>query len=256
MKNNKDYTGNQYKYLSSQAYEWFMSSKGAELRRIEYKLIECTLQRLNGLTACLTGFSEQSSFTLKSNQRVFLLGSLQASNAPVRSDIHFWPVKSKSMDVVLLHHSLEWSQQPQRILREACRVLAPGGEIVVVGFNPLSLLSVSRFFSSYYPKALRQARLYSVSVVNEWLNTLGFSCESVHFSLRAAPLRYASPEGDFSLQKGIFGQLPIGGIFVLVAIKEQCGLIMNEDAWKQESKSLVRASYACNARQKAGKYGL
>ena len=54
------------------------------------------------------------------------------------------PLASHSMDLVVLPHVLEFSEHPHQILREAERVLRPEGQIVISGFNPLSLWGMKR----------------------------------------------------------------------------------------------------------------
>ena len=57
------------------------------------------------------------------------------------------PVVSGSMDVVLLHHALDFAEHPHNVLREATRVLRPNGYLVVVSFNPASLWGVYKRFT-------------------------------------------------------------------------------------------------------------
>lgn len=55
---------------------------------------------------------------------------------------HLWseyenlPIASNCVDVVILHHVLEFSSRPHELLREANRVLTDGGHILVVSFKP------------------------------------------------------------------------------------------------------------------------
>lgn len=48
------------------------------------------------------------------------------------------PLSEESFDLVWLQHALETATQPDVLLAEACRVLAPGGLLVVSGVHPLS----------------------------------------------------------------------------------------------------------------------
>ncbi len=43
----------------------------------------------------------------------------------------------------MLPHVLEFAAEPHRILREVERVLVPEGQVVIAGFNPLSLWGAS-----------------------------------------------------------------------------------------------------------------
>ncbi len=58
-------------------------------------------------------------------------------NAQLRQgDIYALPVDRKSCDLVLLHQVLHFLDDPARALREASRVLAPGGRLLVADFAP------------------------------------------------------------------------------------------------------------------------
>ena len=94
-----------------------------------------------------------------------------------------------SFDVVTMWHSLEHVHRPLAILREAYRLLVPGGKIVVATPNLESLpfywfgsswfgLDLPRHLTHFTPKALR-----------EMLETAGFRVESVRMLRHADWLR-------------------------------------------------------------------
>ncbi|MCQ4062135.1 class I SAM-dependent methyltransferase, partial [Klebsiella pneumoniae] len=49
------------------------------------------------------------------------------------------PFESQSLDMIVLPHVLEFSEDPHQLLREVERVLMPEGRVVITGFNPMSL---------------------------------------------------------------------------------------------------------------------
>ncbi len=53
------------------------------------------------------------------------------------------PFVDNSIDCVLLTHALDQSDNPHGLLREAIRVLRYEGQLIIVGFNPWSLLKLS-----------------------------------------------------------------------------------------------------------------
>ena len=53
-----------------------------------------------------------------------------------QGDIYALPVARNTADFVLLHQVLHYLEDPGRALREAARVLAPGGRLIVVDFAP------------------------------------------------------------------------------------------------------------------------
>ena len=51
-----------------------------------------------------------------------------------------------SLDLIVLPHALEFTDDPHLMLREAYRVIRPEGQIVIAGFNPFSLFGAKRYF--------------------------------------------------------------------------------------------------------------
>ena len=88
-------------------------------------------------------------------------------------DFHALPIASNSTDLLVLPHVLEFSDEPHQILREVERILIPEGQVVVVGFNPLSLWGLKRRFdrSGEYPW---NGSYLSMNRLKDWLKLLGF----------------------------------------------------------------------------------
>lgn len=53
-----------------------------------------------------------------------------------QGDIYALPVERNSVDLAVMHQVLHYLDDPARALREAARVLAPGGRLLVVDFAP------------------------------------------------------------------------------------------------------------------------
>jgi len=91
------------------------------------------------------------------------------------------PLPDNSVDFILLHHVLEFSKNPHSVLREAVRVLAPRGQLLIVAFNPWSAFGfrslVERLFRLSVPWA--QHRL-SKARLTDWLYLM--SCEPAGFA--------------------------------------------------------------------------
>ena len=67
------------------------------------------------------------------------------------------PFATHSIDLVVMPHILEFTEDPHQVLREVERVLVPEGHVVITGFNPASLWGVRQYLtrlgaSPYLPR--------------------------------------------------------------------------------------------------------
>lgn len=86
------------------------------------------------------------------------------------------PIASASVDALLLAHSLDLCAQPHALLRECERVLNDHGQLVLLGFNPLSMWAVAqRLPWRAQTRFVDGAHLYTAHRVCDWLRLL--SCE-------------------------------------------------------------------------------
>ena len=67
---------------------------------------------------------------------------------------------------------------PRAGLREAARVLAPGGRIVIVGFNPISLFGIRRIYGKWADDVFSQRCFVNPIRLFDWLELLGFSMDA------------------------------------------------------------------------------
>ncbi|MXP67610.1 class I SAM-dependent methyltransferase [Pantoea sp. Aalb] len=84
------------------------------------------------------------------------------------------PFDSKSIDVCLLAHTLAWSQDPHMVLREVDRVLIDDGWIIISGFNPFSLLGLSKGIPGFYQRIPWNGRMFSQLRLLDWLSLLNY----------------------------------------------------------------------------------
>ena len=89
------------------------------------------------------------------------------THAQVRQgDIYDLPLADQSANAVVMHQILHFLSDPQRAIREAARVLAPGGRLLIVDFAPHEL----EFLREQYA----HERLgFAGPVVGQWLSDFG-----------------------------------------------------------------------------------
>ena len=156
--------------------QWLGTSLGQSLLAAEQHVLDDILPRMVGYRAVQCSVGEPVNLLGASRLRNHYLLSRRAIEAgQVRARSDAMPFAKHSLDLVLLHHSLDFDDNPHQVLREAARTLAPGGAMVIVGFNPASLAGVSRLFMLASLRMPWVARFLTASRVSDWLNVLG--CE-------------------------------------------------------------------------------
>ena len=174
-------------------------------------------------------------------------GALARENEPadtagvslVVADTTELPFAGASFDGVVLHHALDVVADRRGTLREAARILKPGGRLVVVGFNPLSLWLLSKPLPAF-----RDLRPLSVPRLGEWLTVLGMSrdARTVYLNYRSAlPLTLAG--GPWPALSTWVNRLqpPLGGAYILAATKRGHGYIIQRRTRRDESRELAPA---------------
>ena len=86
-----------------------------------------------------------------------------------------WPLADNSLDNIVLQHSLDFTSRPHQLIREASRVLAPNGTLVIIGFNPLSWWGVGRGILPFATDMPSKANLVSINRLKDWLLLLDYS---------------------------------------------------------------------------------
>ena len=84
------------------------------------------------------------------------------------------PIDSHAVDVVVLPHVLEFEPRPHDALRETSRVLVPEGSLLVLGFNPVSVIGLKRMLKPRAADAPWCGTYFSAGRLRDWLTLLGF----------------------------------------------------------------------------------
>lgn len=150
------------------------------------------------------------------------------------------PLASDSVDVLLLHHCVEFSANPHELLREAQRVLIDHGHLIITSFNPLSgyglFANVARFLQK---KPMWQRRLLTASATRDWLQLLGLE------PLQLKPHFYRPPvshKGFLSSSAWVeklglkLGALNWGASFTLVARNDVFVMNAIKPRWQKQKQ--------------------
>ena len=133
------------------------------------------------------------------------------------------PLESDSIDMVVALHTLDFCATPHQCLREMQRVLTPHGQLLIVGFNPASLLGLSQRARGLARRGpWRALRPVSQGRLTDWLHLVGCELEQFH---HVCPLPLWGGEGlrrtvsrvdNWAMRRN----LPGGSLYIAHAIKE------------------------------------
>ena len=125
-------------------------------------------------------------------------------------------------------HTLEFTSDPHRLLREAERVLMPEGQLIILGFNSLSLWGARQSVGKMTGRPFVPAAvdLIAFTRLKDWIKLLGFDLERGRFGCYRPPLgsdqwlsRYGFMEAAGDRWWPIFG-----ATYMIKAIKRVRGM--------------------------------
>ncbi|WP_237068256.1 methyltransferase domain-containing protein [Microbulbifer guangxiensis] len=221
---------------------WFSTGLGEEILSQEMALAQPLIERLFGYHLLQAGMTDKVDFAACSRiNHCFRLSPCAFQEGAAQVDFGQLPLPSESIDVAVLHHLLDFAGQPHQVLREASRVLIPGGHLVLIGFNPFSMLGLSRLLFDRAPhqrgNQLRAAR------VEDWMNLLDLQANTVERGFFRLPLQHREllAKTLWMERRGARWRLPWGGFYIIVARKEVARMRTIKIDWRSNRKPALGA---------------
>jgi SAM-dependent methyltransferase len=252
-----------YKLSAQSLSEWFATPQGGYVQTREQAYFDRTVSDIFGYNALQLGLPEHD-FLRSSRMPLRFSADNQAGNtvqarhgeaepsgagvpashllpqsagcasnvSKVRLCCTELPIASASLDLVLMPHVLEFSENPHQILREVERVLMPEGSLVISGFNPRSLWGMRRALGSKecYPW---NGRFITLPRLKDWLALLGFEVAGGRFAAYAPPFHKTKWLERYSFMEtaGDRWWAVSGGVYFLHAIKRVPGMRLIKPQW-------------------------
>ena len=175
--------------LASDLDAWFAGPLGSMLVEQERAVVADSLECAFGLHCLQVGrWGDQDVFLSRARtRRTALVTNRPRQGAALVAEHAALALQSDSVDVMLLPHTLEFAPDPHEVLREAARVLAGEGELVILGFDPLGTWSLrSSFTRGGCPPGI--LRTIPATQLADWLKLVGFEVGPPVRYLYAPPL--------------------------------------------------------------------
>ena len=214
--------------------QWFRSPQGQHLLSLEQQYLDDILPLLFGYYLMQMSVLKKADLASASPASHRFAVSPVLQEEPTYSavvDYQQLPFAHESIDIAVLHHALDFSPNPQQLLREVTRSVIPNGHIIIIGFNPFSLMGLlsplgclMRSSSHWRHQHLRIGRL------DDWFQVLDLEmlyCQRDSFSLpvNARPRAWMTKLGK-TLAPGC------GNFYVLVARKSVLSMTPIKKTWK------------------------
>ncbi|MFK8041143.1 class I SAM-dependent methyltransferase [Congregibacter sp.] len=216
--------------ISRALESWYARDSGEELCTAIRLCLEPVLGLSFGYHILQIGPLAQRSLIADSpiNHQIFASGAVDRS-ASLYCHGDELPLESDSVDTVVAFHALEFDEHPHGSLREMQRVLRPHGHLIVVGFNPYSLLGAAHYARGLHKGSLwnrQRHRPVSLHRLTDWLRLLDCELEGSQ-QLFPVPLAgtgrwrtFAGRVDEWASDHG----LPGGSVYIAHAIKQIAGV--------------------------------
>jgi SAM-dependent methyltransferase len=213
---------------------WFQSSLGRAMLASQRRVLDQAVAPLTGARQLQVGLSHRLPLATGSDfaQKIITSPAWQPHMPDGAAVCHSdeLPFPSDSMDLVILHHTADFSPDPHAVLRESARVLRGEGKIALIGFNPLSLWGMRRAISRHH-EGPWGGRFMLRSRMEDWLRLLSFQVDDSATHFLTLPLQNASRHRRALKRQRDW--LPIGAYYCILARKREYARLKPRLNWRK-----------------------
>ena len=126
--------------------DWCRSALGRKVFEAEKMSVEGIISRMFGYHILQIGLEEHQDLISDSpaGHKIMFSSKWSPGLAKPVANCEKLPIASDSIDSIVLYHALDFTNDCHELLREATRILRPGGNMLVIGFNPFSVWGLWR----------------------------------------------------------------------------------------------------------------
>ncbi|HXZ96298.1 MAG TPA: class I SAM-dependent methyltransferase [Burkholderiales bacterium] len=216
--------------------EWFETPLGQYLLQQEQSFFDKAVADVFGFNAVQLGLGPYDFLRLSRIPLRFVAD--RDGQVKVKADFLHLPFESNSIDLLLLPHVLEFSENPHQILREVERVLMPEGQLIICGFNPRSLWGLLRILGRKSGECPWSGRFIALPRLKDWLALLGFEMVSGRLGCYVPPFKQEKWLYRFRFLEAAGDRwwAIAGGVYFLQAVKRVQGLRLIKPNWNEALK--------------------
>lgn len=153
---------------------WLRSPRGRQVQALEERELRRVLPDIFGRHVLQVGSWGRGLRLLQASEMPHraVLGTAPDLGAQALVEPEQLPIAEKSVDAVLLPHTLEFSRSPHPVLREASRVLTDRGRLFILGFDPWSAWAWRQSIGLRYRAFPGGAKFVGRKRLYDWLELL------------------------------------------------------------------------------------
>lgn len=177
---------------------WLRSPRGRELIDLECSELGRMLPDIFGRHLLQIGSWGREGELLQKAETLHhaVLGTVPDFGAGAVAEVDRLPIASKTVDAVVLPHTLEFTPSPHNLLREANRILSDRGRLFILGFNPWGLWGTRQRLGLRYRAFPHGAHFYSVGRLCDWLELLDLEVTEVRRFSTGFPWNAPRSDGE------------------------------------------------------------
>lgn len=236
---------------------WYCTSLGATILCEMNTLLQDVLPDIFGYQGLQIGQLDPKSNLLECSglhKKLVLGASAGFAGADLAGDALALPIASDTMNLVILPHTLDFCTDPHQVLREADRVLTRDGHLVIIGFNPWSLLGLRHLLFGWRATVPWDGEFYSRRRMSDWLSLLNFrTLDDTSFFLRfpISSSRLLNKTRLMERARPMLGKL--GGVYIIHARKQSIPMTLARQKWGRRSATAAVGSLVQRAHERTAR---
>lgn len=231
---------NSAKY-TQQLQEWYLTPAGQNLYKELLVKVDELLPSLFGYYALqIGGLAEDIDLMSSSRigQKTYM--TLNTDKGNLVANPLALPFPPNTLDLIVLPHTLDISPKPHQVLREIHRVMISEGHLVLIGFNPFSMMGLSKLIFLRSQRAPWSAHFFTPRRLKDWLSLLGFklvATEHVGLQPPIQNMRFQQRMKFLSKAEKV-GLGRLGGLQIFIAKKRELTLTPTLQPWKPRRRMI------------------